>query len=103
MKNQIRSVLILACGLAASSLQAEELHCTGILGNSGEQGTDLVRFNASKPATGLGVVADRYGALWNRGGAGVLNRYGADGRLLASYRISDKQPSPRSEKRSSFV
>ena len=93
MKNQIRSVLILACGLAASSLQAEELHCTGILGNSGEQGTDLVRFNASKPATGLGVVADRYGALWNRGGAGVLNRYGADGRLLASYRISDKQPS----------
>ena len=94
MKKQIRSLLVLACGLAASSLQAGELHCTGILGNSGEQGSTLVRFNGSKPALGLGVVTDRYGALWNRGGAGVLNRYAADGRLLASYRIPDKQPSP---------
>lgn len=88
MKKQIQWVVAaLTCGLAALPLYAEVIQCAGVLGNSGEQGMSLVRFNGEKPALGLGVVADRYGTLWDRAGVGVLNRYAADGRLLASYRI----------------
>ena len=88
MKKPIQWVVAaLTCGLAALPLHAEVIRCAGVLGNSGEQGTALVRFNGEKPALGLGVVADRYGTLWDRAGVGVLNRYAADGRLLASYRI----------------
>ena len=84
-------VAALTCGLAALPLRAEVIQCAGILGNSGEQGKELVRFS-DKQANGLGVVVDRYGALWDRAGAGVLNRYAADGRLLASYRIPSERP-----------
>ena len=91
MKKQIRCLLAALTGLAPLPLRAEVIQCAGILGNSGEQGTALVRFNGTKPALGLGVVCDRYGTFWDRGGAGVLNRYAADGRLLATYRIPDKQ------------
>lgn len=67
-----------------SPLAAETLRCTGVLGNSGEQGETLVRFGA-KPASGMGVVYDDLGSLWDRAGDGRLNRYSVDGRLLASY------------------
>ncbi len=67
-----------------SPLAAETLRCTGVLGNSGEQGETLVRF-AAKPASGMGVVCDDLGSLWDRAGDGRLNRYSVDGRLLASY------------------
>src|SRR4051812_41595275 len=80
-----RAALLLLAALAA---QAESLTCVGVLGNSGEQGKALVRFG-DKPARGIGVMCDRFGALWDRGGAGVLNRYAADGRLLGQYRIPD--------------
>jgi sugar lactone lactonase YvrE len=94
MKKQISSIMAaLACGLAALPLRAELIQGDGILGNSGEQGATLVRFNAADPALGLGVVADRYGTLWDRAGAGRLNRYAADGRLLASYRIPAERSS----------
>lgn len=66
---------------------AGSLTCEGVLGNSGEQGAALVRF-AAEPARGMGVAYDRFGSLWDRGGAGVLNRYALDGRLLATYRIA---------------
>ena len=66
---------------------AASLTCEGVLGNSGEQGAALVRF-AAEPARGMGVAYDRFGALWDRGGAGVLNRYALDGRLLGTYRIA---------------
>ena len=66
---------------------AASLTCEGVLGNSGEQGTALVRF-AAEPAKGMGVAYDRFGSLWDRGGAGVLNRYALDGRLLGTYRIA---------------
>jgi len=69
-----------------SPLAAETLRCTGVLGNSGEQGDTLVRF-AENPASGMGVVFDDAGSLWDRGGEGRLNRYAVDGRLLASYRL----------------
>jgi len=93
MKKQIQCVVaVLTCGLAALPLRAEVIQCAGILGNSGEQGTALVRFYSNKPALGLGVVVDRYGAFWDRAGAGVLNRYAADGRQLASYRIPGDRP-----------
>ena len=93
MNKQIRWVVAaLTCGLASIPLRAEVIQSAGILGNSGEQGKSLVRFNGSKPAIGLGVVVDRYGAFWDRAGSGVLNRYAADGRLLATYRIPGERP-----------
>src|SRR5438128_12694 len=82
---------LVAIGVAllasASSANAETLRCFGVLGNSGEQGSTLVRFG-EKPAAGMGVVFDRWGSLWDRAGEGVLNRYAPDGRLLASYRVA---------------
>ena len=72
-------------GFSAASLQAEVIPCDGILGNSGEQGASLVRFEGAV-ASGMGIVCDRYGSLWDRGGA-ALNRYAVDGRLLASYQL----------------
>ena len=71
--------------VAAPSFAAS-LKCEGVLGNSGEQGAALVRFG-TEPAKGMGVAYDRFGSLWDRGGAGVLNRYALDGRLLRTYRI----------------
>lgn len=81
--------LVIGAGLLAliAGTQAETLKCCGVLGNSGEQGATLVRFG-EKPASGLGVVYDKFGSLWDRAGDGVLNRYSADGRLFASYRIA---------------
>lgn len=76
---------------------AAELVCDGVLGNSGEQGRTLVRFGSLSQsmkgaigggtAAGIGVVYDRFGSLWDRGGEGTLNRYAPDGRLLAQYRL----------------
>ena len=84
----IRPLLLLSCVLSLSSSgTAESLRFAGVLGNSGEQGNTLVRFGP-KFATGLGVVYDRFGSLWDRGGDGVLNRYSVDGRQLATYRIA---------------
>ncbi|MBI5832514.1 MAG: hypothetical protein HZB16_09440 [Armatimonadetes bacterium] len=76
--------------LGAAALQAATLHNDGILGNSGETGASLVRYGlgvAAPAAPGVGVVVDAQGALWSRGGSGVLNRYALDGRLLGQYRI----------------
>lgn len=67
-----------------SPLAAETLRCVGVLGNSGEQGDSLVRL-AAKPASGMGVACDEMGSLWDRAGDGQLNRYSADGRLLATH------------------
>lgn len=78
--------MILTCALLLSLQAGERLSCEGVLGNSGEAQASLVRFGL-KPARGIGVALDREGSLWDRGGAGVLNRYAPDGRLLASYRI----------------
>ena len=85
----MKSTIIIAITAAVCVLNvaaAETLVCDGVLGNSGEQGESLVRFNAAG-ARGMGVVCDRFGSLWDRGGDGVLNRYALDGRLLAQYRI----------------
>ncbi|MDQ3814815.1 MAG: hypothetical protein M3347_12805 [Armatimonadota bacterium] len=71
---------------SAGSGSAQNLVCEGVLGNSGEAGKTLVRF-APREASGLGVVVDRFGSLWDRAGVGTLNRYAPDGRLLAQYRI----------------
>ena len=72
--------------LAMATASAESLQFSGVLGNSGEQGSSLVRFGP-KTIRGLGVVVDKYGSLWDRGGDGVLNRYAADGRQIATYPI----------------
>jgi hypothetical protein len=82
--------LILLQGLVLAnclSLDAQHINFSGVLGNSGEQGTSLVRF-APAPAKGLGIVYDSFGTIWDRAGSGRLNRYALDGRLLASYSIA---------------
>ncbi|HOD79795.1 MAG: hypothetical protein BWX88_02201 [Planctomycetes bacterium ADurb.Bin126] len=71
----------------APAADATALRCAGVLGNSGEQGKTLVRLGPEE-ASGIGVVVDKYGTLWDRGGAGTLNRYAPDGRLLGSYPIA---------------
>jgi len=80
------SLIWTAIAWAAALQGGERLACEGVLGNSGEEGTTLVRFGP-EPRRGMGVAADRLGSLWDRAGTGVLNRYALDGRLLASYRI----------------
>ncbi|MES2707112.1 MAG: hypothetical protein V4726_10980 [Verrucomicrobiota bacterium] len=97
MKSTLRLALtfLLPALSPVPPLGAAELRCTGILGNSGEQGPTLVRFGGNsgegsmvaRGVRGLGVAVDRHGSLWDRGGEGVLNRYSVDGRLLASYPI----------------
>ena len=69
----------------ATGLRAEHIVCDGILGNSGEQGVAIIRFPGGA-TSGLGIVCDRYGSLWDRGGT-ALNRYAPDGRLLASHKL----------------
>lgn len=68
-------------------LCAQHNRFAGVLGNSGEQGSSLVRF-APTSARGLGMVYDSYGTIWDRAGGGRLNRYALDGRLLGSYPIA---------------
>ena len=70
----------------AAAASAQTLICEGVLGNSGVEGAHLVRFNP-QPASGIGVVLDRHGTLWDRAGNATLNRYAPDGRLLAQYTI----------------
>ena len=63
-----------------------DVQCDGVLGNSGQQGSSLVRFG-TESARGIGVAVDRFGTLWDRAGKGVLNRYASDGRLLGTYKL----------------
>jgi hypothetical protein len=80
-------LLIAACFGPA---YGQDLRFHGVLGNSGEQGTNLVKFGppvGSRQACGMGVVCDRFGTLWDRSGVGTLNRYTLDGRMLGTYRI----------------
>jgi len=81
------SVAALGALCATTSFAADTLRFAGVLGNSGEQGATLVKFG-EKNAAGIGVIYDQQGTLWDRGGAGVLNRYALDGRLLATYPIA---------------
>ena len=77
--------------LLATRLPAATIVCDGVLGNSGAAGPTLVQFAdkvKGRGHAGLGVVCDRFGSLWDRGGLGQLNRYALDGRLLATYPIS---------------
>ena len=86
--NLFRLILLLAMAFAVDvPLGAQHISFARVLGNSGEQGSSLVRF-AQARAHGLGVVHDSYGTIWDRAGSGRLNRYALDGRLLASYSIA---------------
>jgi len=60
--------------------------CTGVLGNSGEQGANLFRFGQPLVRS-AGVVVDRWGSIWDRAGRGTLIRCAVDGRQLAWYRM----------------
>ncbi len=77
-----------AASLAAGLAAGQSLRCDGVLGNSGEGGETLVIYGgaaAAPAAVGAGVAVDEAGALWTRGGDGVLLRLSPDGRLLAHY------------------
>ncbi len=87
----MKFLAFLLLAATAPLLPAETLRCAGVLGNSGEQGATLVRFG-SPDVGGLGVVADSHGNLWDRAGAGVLNRYAWDGRQLGTYKIPVTSP-----------
>ena len=76
--------------LACASRSAAELVAEGVLGNSGGQGATLIR-GGVEPARGLGPAVDRWGCLWDRAGKGVVIRCTADGRMLGSYRIPDRE------------
>ncbi len=83
------TAILLAVASFAAVAAADEIVFEGVIGNSGARGEALVRFSKT-PARGMGVVYDRFGSLWDRGGAGVLNRYAVDGRLLATYKIPSR-------------
>ncbi len=79
--------------LFVNHLLGTELRFAGILGNSGDYAENPVFFRGEL-VPGMGPVLDDAGALWERGGKEVLNRYALDGRLLGSY------PLPKSSGRS---
>ncbi|MEZ0297584.1 MAG: hypothetical protein ACAI35_14135 [Candidatus Methylacidiphilales bacterium] len=85
------SLSLSLCALTPGTAWAEELQCVGVMGNSGEQGSTLVRFQGAS-ASGLGVVYDRFGTLWDRGGMLALNRYSPDGRQIATYPLPKNVP-----------
>jgi sugar lactone lactonase YvrE len=90
MMRTILLVTFLLAGPVAQAAPSAALHFHGVLGNSGEQGTTLVRFATKtdlRRVVGIGVACDRFGTLWSRGGDGRLDRYAVDGRLLAQFAI----------------
>lgn len=92
-----RNLLLLVFALFSIIVKGEHIVCDGVLGNSGEQGDSLVLFEGGT-VSGFGIVCDRYGSLWDRGGS-VLNRYAVDGRLLASYKL----PKVRDDRNSDMI
>lgn len=86
MSNKIVLALLLLAASAGNAARAQGIVSEGILGNSGEAGSTLVR-SAPREATGIGVVSDRFGSLWDRAGLDILARYAPDGRMLAQYAI----------------
>lgn len=76
--------------LALAQLGAAELVPDGVLGNSGGQGATLLR-HGDGPARSLGPAVDRWGCLWDRAGKATVIRCTVDGRMLASYRIPDRE------------
>ena len=85
-----RSVLTMFALLCLCvNVSGAQILCEGVLGNSGEQGEELVKFSLERQdnwRTGMGVAFDRFGTLWDRaGGVGLLNRYSVDGRLVGQY------------------
>ncbi len=93
----IQLLMAFCCFAAWSGIALAEpahLRCEGVLGNSGEQGETLVRFSSNRSRNqrdGLGIVCDRFGTLWDRGGVDQLNRYALDGRLLASVKLPSRE------------
>lgn len=97
----MRKLLFIVAGAAIvaaqPSLRAAQITSAGVFGNSGEQGSMLVRFG-TPTVRGIGVIADETGSLWDRGGDGVLNRYALDGRLLATYKIPSSKYASANDK-----
>lgn len=90
MKTNARMARSMLCLSVCTLLGAADIVAEGVLGNSGGQGATLVR-GGVEPARSLGPAVDRWGCLWDRAGKGVVIRCTADGRMLASYRIPDRE------------
>ncbi|MCM8542328.1 MAG: hypothetical protein NE328_18810 [Lentisphaeraceae bacterium] len=76
--------------LLTTSISAQKLEFVGVLGNSGEAGSNLSKFSANRTKKfdgGLGVHYDRFGTLWSTAGLDQVNRYTLDGRLVATYKL----------------
>ena len=93
MDIRILASIVAAVFAAQCALEAAEIRCAGVLGNSGEAGDSLVRTYTGDfpengaPSKGAGVVVDDAGTMWVRGANGTLLRIAQDGRLLANYAI----------------
>ena len=86
----VSGLVVMALLLLTVLSATAELTCEGVLGNSGGEGTSLVRYG-QPAARGLGVVVDRWGCLWDRIGRGTLARFAPDGRMLARYRLPGEE------------
>ena len=88
LRNPLQIFIFLTILIFTTSSQAQKLEFSGILGNSGEQGKTLANFSMQrnqKLDDGLGLIYDKFGTLWSSAGAGQINRYALDGRLLAKF------------------
>lgn len=80
--------------ITAALAQPTSIVFDGVLGNSGEKGDTLVRYESALPI-GAGVAADRLGFFWATGGSGQVNRYAADGRLIGTYPAHSPTAEPK--------
>lgn len=81
-------LLLLNVGLFSN---ADSLRFEGVLGNSGELDKPVTFGSMQRETRGLGVAYDaKKGVLYERAGAGRLNAYALDGRLLAQYGVATK-------------
>lgn len=84
-----RSILTSVTALATVT-QAASIRAVGVLGNSGEAGSALVRVGEFPLSEGnSGAAIDRDATLWLSGGDRI-NRVGVDGRLIESFPLGLK-------------
>ncbi len=84
----IKVCVIAMLWLAPAWSLAADLRVVGVVANSGESGATRVTFSGPA-ATGMGPVIDPSQTLWERAGESQLNRYALDGRLLASFTLTE--------------
>ncbi len=84
----VLGVALLAAVVPAVA-QPVAIRSAGVLGNSGEAGDTLVRFDGrvDPRAALIGLGVDPDGFIWSFSGTGSVSRYSVDGRRLASHPV----------------